>query len=88
MKYQDYIDLGFKRVELNDSVELKQTGYPGYSLEKKINKRIMVCVDYPRLEEPKLYIKKGNTEYWHIFKITAEAVKDLIEPKITFTRKA
>ena len=32
MNYQDYIDFGFQRIDLDDSVEFKQTGYGGFAL--------------------------------------------------------
>jgi len=77
MEYQKYMDLGFERSEMNDSVEYKQTGYHGYALEKKINKRQSVCVSSGELDKPKLYIKKRNSDTYHIIPITPEVVVDL-----------
>lgn len=76
MKYQEYINLGFERTDMNDSVEFRNTGYYGYSLEKKINDRMMICVSGGELDNPKLYIKKANQETYHIIKITTEIVSD------------
>ena len=82
MNYQDYIDLGFKRTDMNDSVEFKQTGYYGYCLEKSYNKKISVCLCGGELDKPKLYIKKLNSETYHIIEINCEMVKDLFcKPK-------
>lgn len=77
MTYQKYIDLGFKRTDMNDSVEFKQTGYCGFALEKVINKKQMVCVVSGELDNPKLYIKKRNSETYHIISISVDAVIDL-----------
>ena len=77
MNYQDYIDLGFQRIDLNDSVVFKQTGYRGFALTKKLNENIMVEVAYPNLNEPNLYIRKGESDAWHIFPIPIAAIKDL-----------
>lgn len=77
MKYQDYIDLGFERADMNCSVEFKQTGYHGFYLEKKINERQMVCVTSGELDKPKLYIKKRNSDKYHIIPISTEVVIDL-----------
>ena len=77
MTYQDYIALGFERIDLDDSVEFKQTGYGGFALTKKLNENIMVEVAYPNLNEPNLYIRKGESDTWHIFPIPIAAIKDL-----------
>ena len=77
MKYQKYIDLGFTRTEMSCAVEFKQTGYYGFSLEKKLNDKIMVCVTSGELDKPKLYIKKMSGETYHIIPISTEAVIDL-----------
>ena len=78
MEYQKYIDLGFKRIDLNCSVEFKQTGYHGFALEKKVSKKQMICVTNGELNKPKLYIKKRNSETYHIVPISTEAVIDLL----------
>ena len=77
MEYQKYIELGFKRTELSCAVEFRQTGYHGFSLEKMINKRQLVCVTSGELDKPNLYIKKRNSETYHIIPISTEAVIDL-----------
>ena len=77
MEYQKYIDLGFERTDMSCNVEFKQTGYHGFALEKKVNKKQMVCVTSGELDKPKLYIKKRNSETYHIIPISVEAVIDL-----------
>ena len=77
MEYQKYIDLEFERTEMSCSVEFKQTGYYGFSLEKKVNEKQMVCVTSGELDKPKLYIRKRNSETYHIIPITTESVIDL-----------
>jgi len=77
MTYQDYIDLGFQRIDLDDSVVFKQTGYGGFALTKKLNENLAVQVAHPNLNEPNLYIRKGESDSWHIFPIPIAAIKDL-----------
>lgn len=81
MEYQKYIDLGFERTDTNCNIEFKQTGYYGYALEKKVNKRQMVCVSSGELDKPKLYIKKNLSDTYHIITITPETVIDLFSKK-------
>jgi hypothetical protein len=83
MTYQDYINLGFERIDLDDGVEFKQTGYGGFALTKKLNENIMVEVAYPNLNEPNLYILKGDGDTWHIFPIPIAAIKDLFRQQTT-----
>ena len=77
MEYQKYIDLGFERTDMSCNVEFKQTGYHGFALEKKVNEKQMVCVTSGELDNPKLYIKKRNSETYHIIPISTETVIDL-----------
>jgi len=77
MDYKKYIDLGFERTDLSDSVLFDQTGYGGFALQKKVNENQIVCVDSGELDKPKLYIKKRNSETYHIIPISPEAVIDL-----------
>ena len=77
MEYQKYIDLGFERTDTNCNIEYKQTGYYGYALEKKVNDKQMVCVSSGQLDNPKLYIKKLNTDTYHIIPISVYVVNDL-----------
>lgn len=77
MEYQKYIDLGFKRVDTNDSVVFRLTGYHGFYLEKNVNKRQIVYAYSGELDKPLLYIKKRNSDTYHIMLISPEAVIDL-----------
>ncbi len=81
MEYQEYIKLGFTRGDTNDSVEFKRTGYSGFYLEKKVNKRLSISVNAGELDRPKLYLKKYGQETCHIFNITGEMVRDLLYKK-------
>jgi hypothetical protein len=78
MEYHEYVRLGFRRHDLDCSVEFKQTGYYGFSLSKKINKRQLIVVTSGELDKPKLYIKKKDSDTYHIIPITPEAVVDLV----------
>lgn len=42
INYQNLIDLGFKRTDLNCDVHFNQYGYHGFVLDKKIYKKIEV----------------------------------------------
>lgn len=84
MLYNDYILLGFKRINLNDEVEFKQTGYYGYCLEKKVNSEISISVNSGELDKPRLYIKKRNEDAYHIYVISPECVKDMLYKKYKF----
>jgi hypothetical protein len=84
MEYQKYIDLGFKRFEIDCSVTFRQTGYNEYGLSKKIKKRMTIEVVGSDLSKPKLYIKKRNAEQYHIINITPEMVVDIFEKKKEF----
>jgi hypothetical protein len=77
MDYSDYIDLGFERTDTNDEVEFAQTGYYGFALEKQINSNMLICTSSGELNNPKLYIKKRNSETYHILLISNEIVRDL-----------
>jgi hypothetical protein len=79
MEYHEYVRLGFKRHDLSCSVEFKQTGYYGFVLSKKINKRQSIEVTSGELDKPKLYIKKKDNDTYHIIPITPDAVIDLLE---------
>ena len=78
MTYEDYINLGFRRTELNCKVTELETGYGGFILSKNINEKMMVELCNDELKSPKLYICKADSDSYHIFKITPEAVKDLL----------
>lgn len=78
MHYSEYIKLGFRREDMNDSVEFEQTGYRGFYLEKTVSKKMYIGVSSGELDTPKLYIKKqGQDSSCHIIPITSECVIDL-----------
>jgi hypothetical protein len=84
MNYEDYIKLGFERIDMSDVVQFKRKGYYGFALEKKINDIMMVCTDCDSLNEPKLYIRKLNSETWHIRNITTDEVIALFAERIDY----
>ena len=79
MNYQEYVDLGFIRIDMNDAVEFRHTGYYGYCLHKELSDTLLISLSYGELDKPKLYIKKRNSETYHIIQITPEMVKDLLQ---------
>jgi hypothetical protein len=88
MRYKDYINLGFKRTDSNDSVEFDRTGYKGFSLENTINERILVAVSSGSLDEPILYIKKDGQELYHLIKISTDVVEDLFAKELESVGKS
>jgi hypothetical protein len=58
MRYQDYIDRGFKRINLDDEVEFRNTGCGAFILNKKIRKGVSIQVHSGDLHEPKLFIEQ------------------------------
>jgi hypothetical protein len=78
MTYKEYIDLGFRRTELRCGVTFNETGYGGFALFRHVYENINIEVCGDELNSPKLYIRKGDGDSYHIFKITPEAVKDLL----------
>lgn len=78
LKYEDYINLGFERIEMNCNVEFNRTGYRGFALEKKIGNDTMICVSSGDLNSPKLYVKKAFSETYHIIPIPTEAVTSIV----------
>ena len=77
MYYKDYIKLGFRRTDMNDSVEFDQTGYPGYILTKQLAKGVSIELCAGELDSPKLYIKKNFDGDCIVLPITIEQVKYL-----------
>ena len=63
---------------MNDSVEFKETGNYGYCLGIDLSDKMSISVSFGELDKPKLYIKKRNSDTWHIIQINAEIVKDLL----------
>lgn len=78
MEYQEYINLGFKRVETNDTVELKRTGYSGFILSKKLRSGVTIEVCSEELCNPKLYIQKKNSIECFILELTREDILELL----------
>jgi hypothetical protein len=74
MTYKDYIKLGFKRVNLNDSVAFEQTGNEAYVLEYEIDHRLMICAHVD--SKPRLYYKHN-----FMCEITIKQVEQIINLK-------
>jgi len=78
MTYQDYIELGFNRIDTSDVVLFRQTGYYGYYLEYRLAKNITIEMYQDELNTPKLYIKYGNDEFLKL-PIEPGVIPELIE---------
>lgn len=78
MNYQDYIDLGFTRHDMNDDVEMRETGYGGFILSLTLREGLVIEVSTPALK-PKLYISINKDENkFHEVDIPHGALIDLI----------
>ena len=78
MTYQEYIDLGFKRGDLDDTVMFKQVGYDGFYLTKKLNKYATIEACYPLDDNyAKLHINNGKSEGNLIVQLEDYQVKQL-----------
>ena len=79
MRYEDYIDLGFKRIETHDNVVFMQTGYHEYILTLKLNDAISIEVYGRCLNEPKMYIQTSNNPLGDciVFDVKPENVRDI-----------
>lgn len=60
MKYKDYIELGFERVDLDCNVEFDESGYGGFALSKAIAQNVVIEAVNGELDKPKIYIELGN----------------------------
>ena len=78
MNYKEYIDLGFKRGDLQDNVLFNQTGYYGFYLKFDLTKCVSIEVCSGELDNPKLYIGKDSGLSCHIINITKEQVLQLL----------
>ena len=84
MKYQELIDLGFKRTQIEDSVEFKKTGVEGYFLIFKLKKHIYLEVQWNSLNKIRLWIDTNNdSESYHI-DLTEEQMKELVKQHKSF----
>ena len=82
MEYQEYINLGFKRVETSDSVEFKRTGYSGFILTKKLRDKVYIEACSGSLLDPKLYVEKQNSIECFILALAREDILELLNEKI------
>ena len=78
MNYKEYIELGFKRHDLDDSVEMDNTGYGGYFLKYQLNKKISIEVYYDELQTPRLFIEKKDDKYG-IIDLSLEQLNKLVK---------
>lgn len=60
MTYKEYIDRGFVRTDLDDNVRLNETGYGGFTLQRKYDNFLTVAVTDGELDSPKLYFDNGD----------------------------
>jgi len=77
MNYKEYIQLGFERTDLEDSVEFDEVGYHGFALSKRVSKNKSIHVNSGELNNPKLFLRQKNDTFV-IIEINGQIVKDLI----------
>jgi hypothetical protein len=69
--YEKYINLGFQRLDIEDTVEFKRYGYSGFLLIKKF-KHVFIQVYWMELDKPELWVKNMK------FNITFEQIEEAI----------
>ena len=80
MKYIDYINMGFERIELNDTVQFEETGYKGYYLIKNLTKKVTIQVWDSDLDNPVLHIEPKEWDFISL-PFTPELVMNWYEKK-------
>lgn len=76
--YKIYEDLGFERIDMDDTVLYSVTGYTGFILSKRINENAVIEVVSDFLDRPKLYIaKEGDYNTPKAIELTIEDVENL-----------
>jgi hypothetical protein len=79
MRYKKYIDLGFKRHDLNDNFVMERKGYSGYYLTYQLNEKTSIEVYWDELDSPRLFTEKNDdSNSFHIIKITTEQVLNIL----------
>jgi hypothetical protein len=80
MNYEDYIKLGFKRIDIQDQVNFKKYGYDGFRLERKITNWVTAVVHFDTFEKIELMLtveaKTGTVKY---MEISMQTLKQLIK---------
>lgn len=79
MHYNKYIELGFERIDLNDNVEFKQTGYHGFTLEIQLTKNVSISVNSGELDNPKMFIRKDNSENNFIINLEEDQIREILQ---------
>lgn len=77
MEYSKYIDLGFDRIDISDTVEFKIHGYHGFILRKEINERMFIEVCSFELDKPILFIKRINSDCSDRVELTPKMVEGI-----------
>ncbi|MFY8169958.1 MAG: hypothetical protein ACOVK2_02450 [Candidatus Fonsibacter sp.] len=79
MDYQEYIDLGFERIDVSDSEEFRISGYNGFVLTKKLRKGVNIEVCSDNLGQPRLYIEKKDHDIENfILRLSKDQVLELL----------
>lgn len=82
MNYQEYIDLGFERIDTNDEVSFERNGYKGFILTKKLRKGVNIEVCSDNLDQPRLYIKKKDQDIENfILRLNKDMIIELLTMK-------
>lgn len=79
MKYQEYIEFGFTRVDIKDNVQFQETGYYGYYLTKKLTDSVSIQLYDSELNKPKLYMDNADKTYFVTLSI--EQLKEILKLK-------
>ena len=79
MDYQEYIDLGFERIDVSDGEEFRRSGYNGFVLTKQLRKGVTIEVCSDTLGQPRLYIEKKDQDMENfILRLSKDQVLELL----------
>jgi hypothetical protein len=80
MKYIDYINLGFERIETDDNVEFNETGNKSFVLSFKVDKHLHI--EMPMGWPPTLYYRHKK-----VCELSVEQVKEMTNRKFDLNEK-
>ena len=78
--YEEYIKLGLKREEWNDSVNESKYGYGGYYLFKELNSNAFIQIDWLTLDQIELCITNNNNILYKVI-LSFVQLKELLNFK-------
>jgi hypothetical protein len=79
INYADLMELGFKRINCNDTVWEKIHGYPYFIVQRKLKKRVKLCWDIETHEVEMIKHDKHGTILKRYERLSLPIIKALVE---------